>query len=181
MKAIITYQPTSEVTRIERLPEQTIFYLANGQVLRVGEALEKLEAELNQNDELPRIALSQPPPTECTIFYHPFMPRSIYDVVWPLVRTHRKIQKAFRRHPRLQAIALLNYDALRDLPLEAYVSSPFGLFLGHPYNFMSRAPDTTLPDGANEYRCGFQDGNHLVSVFINVKSLVLTVEQDRLS
>src|SRR5437867_13411643 len=102
MRVIITNQPTSEVTRIERLPEQTIFCLANGQMLRVGVAPGKLQAMLNGSEGVRGIDLSQPPATQAEIFYHPFMAYSVWEVVWPIVRTHPDIQKAFRGHPALE-------------------------------------------------------------------------------
>ena len=177
MRAIITNQPTSEVTRVESLPNQTAFHLANGQVLRVGMAPEKLQAQLNRIDDTPGIDLSQPPATQSEIFYHPFMERSVWDVVWPIVRTHPKVQAAFRGHAALEATMHLGYDELRELPLEAYVSGPFGLHLGHPFNFVCRAPDPTLADGINEYRCDFRDGDYLVKVFINLQTRAVKVTQ----
>lgn len=177
MRAIIWGQPTSEVFRIELLPEQTIFHLDNGQVLRVGEAPQKLQAQLNRIKGTPGIDLSAPPSTQPEIFYLPFMLRSVYDVAWPIVRTHRKIQRAFRGHSRLQAAARLSYDELRQLPLDAYVSGPLGLYLGHPFNFRSRAPDVALSDGGKEYGCDFRDGDYLVKVSINLETKAVRVTQ----
>jgi len=140
----------------------------------------KLQALLNQIPEIPGIDLSRPD-TQPEIFYSPFMARSVWDVVWPLVRTHRKIQKAFRGHPTLEAIAVLGYDELRELPLEAYVSGPFGLYLHHPFDFVCRDADPTLPDGENEYRGYFRDGDYRVTVFINVRTQSVTVESEHIA
>jgi hypothetical protein len=178
MRAIITNQPASEVTRIDSLAGKTVFHLADGQVLHVGVAPEKLQASLNRWDGVRGIDLSAPPATQPEIFYYPFMPRSVWEIAWPIVRTHPKIQKAFRGHPKLEAITQLSYEELRSLPLEAYVSHPFGLYLGHPVNFVSRAPDPTVPDNQNEYRCTFRDGDYLVSVFVNVRTRAVAVERD---
>ena len=169
------------MTKIERLTEQTIFHLANGQVLRLGMAPEKLQALLNRIPEIPGIDLSQPPETQPEIFYSPFMARSVWDVVWPLVRTHRQIQKAFRGHPTLEAIARLSYDELRQLPLEVYVSGPFGLYLNHPFNFICRRAIPTLPDGVNEYLGQFRERDYFVRVFINLRTQSVNVEQEHLT
>jgi len=177
MRAIITDRPASDVTTIERFPDQTVFHLADGQLLRVGLAPEMLQALLSRCETVRGIDLSKPPSTQPEIFYQPLMPRPVYDVVWPIVRTHPKIQKAFRGHQKLQAIGQLTYEELRRMPLEAYVSGPFGLYLGHPFNFVSRAQDPTLPDGPNEYRCDFRDGDYLVKVFINLRTRAVTVTQ----
>jgi hypothetical protein len=109
MKAIIWSQPstTSEVLRIELLREETVFHLDNGLELRVGQAPQKLQAELNRIEEIPGINLSAPPSTQGDIFYAPFMSRSVYDIVWPIVGSHSKIQKAFRGHPKLQDVTRL--------------------------------------------------------------------------
>jgi len=163
--------------KIERLPQQTVFHLANGQILRIGMAPEKLQAMLNRIPETPGIDLSQPPDTQPEIFYYPFMSRSVWDVVWPLVKTHRKIKTAFQGHPRLEAVARLDYDELRELPLNAYVSGPFGLYLGHPFNFVCRRADPALPDGENEYRGEFRDRDFCVRAFINVRTQSVNVEQ----
>jgi hypothetical protein len=177
----ITNHPGSEVTKIERLAEKTIFHLVNGQALRLGMSPEKLQAMLNRIPEIPGIDLSQPPDTQREIFYTPFMERPIWHVIWPLVRTHRKIQKAFRGHPTLEAIARLGYDELRQLPLEAYVSGPFGLYLHHPINFVCRDADPTLPDGVNEYRGHFREADYHVWVYINVRTQSVNVEREHIT
>ena len=175
MKAIITNQPSTEVTQIEGLGEITTFYLANGEKLRVGVALDKLQALLNLWEGVPGIDLSQPPSTQREIFYSPFMARSVYGVTWPIIGTHPKIQKSFRGHPNLQAVARLDYERLSQLPLEAYVSGPFGLYLNHPFNFINRSADPTVVDGANEYVCNFRDGSYLVRVFVNLRTLAVAI------
>jgi hypothetical protein len=180
VRAIITNQPTSEVKVIERLRDQTVFHLVDGHSLRVGEPSEKLQAQLDRIKEISGIDLSKPPSTQPDIFYYPFMTREVYDRTWPVVGSHSKVQNAFRGHPKLQAVAALSYEQLRDLPLEAYISGPFGLYLSHPFNFMSRAPDRELPDAENEYRCDFRDGEHLVKVYINVRTQAVAVKKDSL-
>lgn len=177
MRVIITNQPTSEVTQIESLAGQTTFHLANGEVLRVGVSLENLQTLLNRYEGVRGIDLSQPPSHQPEIFYSPFMARSVYDVAWPIVRTHPDIQNAFRGHPALQAIAQLDYDELSQLPLEAYVSGPFGLYLYHPFNFVDRASDPTLADGFNEYRCNFRDRDYLIKVFVNLRTRAVTITE----
>jgi hypothetical protein len=179
MKAIIWSQPstTSEVLRIELLREETVFHLDNGLELRVGQAPQKLQAELNRIEEIPGINLSAPPSTQGDIFYAPFMSRSVYDIVWPIVGSHSKIQKAFRGHPKLQAVTRLGYDELRRMPLYAYVSGPFGLYLGHPFDFGSRVPDPTLPNAGKQYGCAFRDGDYLVTVTVNLETRAVTVTQ----
>ena len=129
MQAIITHQPSCEVTQIDRLADETIFHLATGQRLRVGVAPSVLEKRL-------RIDLAQPPsslPTD--IFCHPFMSRAVWDVVAPIVRTNSDIQRLFTGHTKLQTLATMGYDALRELPLRAYITS--GLYLSYPFNFTS--------------------------------------------
>ena len=67
---------------------------------------------------------------------------------WPLVGQVAK----------LQALARLGYDELRQLPLRAYITG--GLYLSYPFNFMSRAIDPQHE--TTEYLCDFMDGDHLV-------------------
>jgi hypothetical protein len=173
MKAIIWSQPTttSEVLRIELLQDETVFHLENGLVLRVGKAPQKLQAELNRIEGIPGIDLSAPPATQGEIFYLPFMQRSVYDVAWPIVGTHPKIQKAFRGHPALQALTKLSFEELLQMPLDAYVDGPFGLYLGHPFNFRSRTPEALC----KEYGCDFQDGDYLVKVSIDLETSAVTI------
>jgi len=179
MKAIIWSRPTttSEVVRIECLRDETLFHLNSGLVLRVGQAPQKLQAKLNRSEGISGIDLSAPPATQTDIFYSPFMSRSVYEVAWPILRTDPKIQKAFRGHQRLRAIAKLGYDELLQMPLDAYVSGPFGLYLGHPFNFSCRTPDVALSDGRKEYGCDFRDGDYLVKVSINLETRAVTVSQ----
>jgi hypothetical protein len=178
MKAIILGEPTttSEVLRIELLREETLFHLDNGLLLRVGEAPQKLQAELNRMEGIPGIDLSAPPATQGEIFYLPFMPRSVYDVAWPMVGSDPHIQKAFRGHPGLETVAKLRYEELLQLPLAAYVSGPFGLYLGHPFNFKSRTPVGALSNADREYGCDFRDGDYLVKVSINLETRAVRVQ-----
>jgi hypothetical protein len=167
MRAIITHQPSCEVTQIERLAEETVFHLATGQRLRVGVAPRVLEARL-------KIDLSQPPsalPTD--IFCHPFMSRAVWDVVAPIVRTHPDIQRTFAGHPRLQALARMDYEELRQLPLRAYITG--GLYLSYPFNFMSRAIDPQHE--TTEYLCDFMDGDYLLKVVVDMESRTVSVTQ----
>lgn len=168
MRAIITHQPSCEVTRIDRFADETIFYLATGQHLRVGVAPNVLETRL-------RIDLAQPPsrlPTD--IFCHPFMTRAFWEVIAPIVRTHPDIQRLFAGHPKLQALAQSGYDELRELPLRAYITS--ALYLSYPCNFMNT---TINPDRkTTQYRCDFADGDdYLVKVVVDLKSQAVTVTQ----
>lgn len=167
MRAIITHQPSCEVTQIQRLAEETIFHLETGQRLRVGVASSALAARL-------KIDLSQPPselPTD--IFCHPFMSRAVWGVIAPIVRTHPDIQRAFAAHPRLQALARMDYDELRQLPLSAYITG--GLYLSYPYNFMSRAIDPQHMTA--DYLCDFRDNDYLVKVVVDLESRTVTVTQ----
>jgi hypothetical protein len=165
MQAIITHQPSCEVTQIDRLADETIFHLATGQRLRVGVAPSVLEKRL-------RIDLAQPPSSLPTvIFCHPFMSRAVWDVVAPIVRTHPDIQRAFTGHPKLQVLAKSHYDELRELPLRAYITG--ALYLNYPFNFKSRAinpqHDTT------EYLCDFMDGDYLVKVVVDLENRAVRV------
>jgi hypothetical protein len=167
MTATITHQPTCEVTRIERLHDQTVFHLATGQSLRVALAPSVLEARL-------KIDLSQPPsslPTD--IFCHPFMSRAVWDVFAPIVRTHPDILRAFEGHPKLQALARLDYDALHQLPLHAYITH--GLYLGYPLNFMNRAINPKETGEATDYLCVFLDGDYAVNVVVDLQSGAVTI------
>ncbi len=167
MRAIITHQPSCEVTQIDRLADETVFHLATGQRLRVGVAPSVLEKRL-------RIDLAQPPsnlPTD--IFCHPFMSRAVWNVVAPIVSTHQDIQRLFTGHPKLQALAEMGYDELRELPLRAYITG--GLYLSHPFNFMSRAIDPQHE--TSEYLCDFMDGDYLVKVVVDLESRAVTVTQ----
>ncbi len=167
MRAIITHQPSCEVTQIDRLADETIFHLATGQRLRVGVAPSLLEKRL-------RIDLAQPPsslPTD--IFCHPFMTRAVWDVVAPIVRTHPHIQRLFTGHPKLQALAQSDYEELRELPLRAYITS--GLYLSSPFNFVSRAIDPRHK--TTEHLCDFMDGDYLVKVIVDLQSRAVTVTQ----
>jgi hypothetical protein len=177
MKAIIWAEPTytSEVLQIQLLPEEIIFHLENGLALRVGEAPQKIQAELNQTPGTPGINLFAPPFTQTDIFYKPLMPRSVYGAVWPILATHSDLRKAFRGHPKLESVAQLSYDALGQLPLEAYISGPFGLYLGHPFNFTAHPPASALPETVNDYTCDFRDAAYLVKVSINLQTKAVRI------
>ena len=167
MRAIITHQPSCEVTQIDRLADETVFHVATGQHLRVGVAPTVLEKRL-------RIDLAQSPsslPTD--IFCHPFMSRAVWEVVAQIVRTHPDIQRAFAGHPRLQALAQSSYDELCELPLRAYITG--GLYLSYPFNFMSRAIDPHHE--TTEYLCDFMDGDYLVKVIVDLESRAATVTE----
>ncbi len=167
MRAIITHQPSCEVTQIDRLADETVFHLSTGQRLRVGIASSMLEKRL-------KIDLSQPPsslPTD--IFCHPFMSRAVWDVVAPIIRTHPAIQRAFAGHSKLQALAQFDYDELHQLPLRAYITN--GLYLSYPFNFMNRAIDRQHQ--TTEYFCDFMDGDYLVKVVVDLESRAVTVTQ----
>lgn len=165
MRAIITHQPSCDVTQIDCLADQTVFHLATGQTLRVDIEPSVLAARL-------KIDLSQPPsslPTD--IFSHPFMSRAVWEVVAPIVRTHPTIQRAFDGHPKLQALAQLDYDELQRLPLRAYISS--GLYLSYPFNFVSRA--TAPQHHTTEYLCDFMDGDYLTKVVVDLARRAVSV------
>jgi hypothetical protein len=167
MRAIITHQSSCEVTQIDRLADETIFHLTTGQRLRVGVAPSVLEKRL-------RIDLAQSPsdlPTD--IFCHPFMSRAVWNVVAPIIRTHPDIQRLFTGHPKLQALAAMGYDELRELPLRAYITG--ALYLSYPFNLMSRAIDPQHE--TSEYLCDFMDGDYLVKVVVDLESRVVTVTQ----
>ena len=167
MRATITHQPSCEITQIDRLVDETVFHLATGHRLRVGVAPSVLEKRL-------RVDLSQPPSSlPIDIFCQPFMSRSVWDVVAPIVRTHPDIQRAFAGHPKLQALAQSDYDELRRLPLRAYITG--GLYLSYPYNFMSRTID--LQHKTTEYLCDFMDGDYLVKVVVDLESRAVTVTE----
>jgi hypothetical protein len=169
MRAIITHQPSCEVTRIERLIDQIVFHLASGQSLRAGLAPRVLEMRL-------KIDLSQPPsslPTD--IFCSPFMSRSVWNVVAPIVRNHPDIRRAFDGHPNLQALTQLGYEELRQLPLQAYITH--GLYLSYPFNCVNRATDARKIDETTEYLCDFRDGDYLVKVVIDLQSRAVNVTQ----
>ena len=163
MKAIIWAEPTytSEVLQIQLRPDEVIFHLENGAALRVGQAPQRIQEELNQIRGTPGIDLCAPPFTQPDIFYKPMMPRSVYDAVWPILATHSAIREAFRGHPKLESAAKLSYDALGQLPLEAQISGPFGLYLGHPFNFTAHLPSSALPDAAMDTLATF--GTQLTS------------------
>jgi len=167
MRAIITHHPSCEVTRIETLSDQTIFHLETGQSLRVGMTPSILGAKL-------KIDLSQSPSSLRTdIFCHPFMSRSVWEVVAPIVRAHPDIQRAFDGHPQLQALGRLSYDEVLELPLRVYITQ--ALYLTHPFNFVCKATNPKLVPQTTDYWCDFMDGDYLVKVVVDLQSRVVTV------
>ncbi len=169
MRAIITFEPSCNVTSIEMLVSETVFHLETGLSLRVGVPPNRLAALLKLDLSRPSSDL----PTD--IFCHPFMSRSTWDTIAPIVRTHRDIRRAFKGHQNLETQLQLDYDQLRLLPLRAYGNGPRGLYLSYPVNFFCTCTDSAKADSSTEFHCDFTDGNYLVKVLVDTESQTVVV------